>query len=196
MKIIWTKALVQSWFDELTVYTGAKLDYSVVMDYRSAAVVANPHDKTIRIPVRTFNNVDVEDSIIILQLTYTFGVFSELDLPLQQHLLYHTENTIRLICEYYGIPFLTREELNVQKMKISRRIMPEPCSTFYCVGQTLIKKFSILTYTITEVTPLVNDKRYITLSSERETLVLEEEEVVRNYYIMAKSAPDPADSEE
>lgn len=70
-------------------------------------------------------------------------------------------------------------------MKIDRIIFNDPDSTRYKVGNRLIKKFSILMYTITDIGPLVSDKRNITLTSQHETLVLDEEDVVRNYHIMA-----------
>ena len=185
MKIIWTKAIIQSWFDELAVYTGARFDYSVVMDYDKTHVSIRKTDETMHIPICHFNHVDVDDSVLIVLLTYTFGIFSELNLPLQQHMLYHTENTIQTICDHFCIPFLSKEELDVQLMKIDRIIFNDPDSTRYKVGNRLINKFSILMYTITDIGPLVSDKRNITLTSQHETLVLDEEDVVRNYHIMA-----------
>ena len=157
------------------------------MDYDRSRLSVHEEDKTVHIPIRHFNHVDVDDSPLIVLLTYTFGVFSDLHLPLQQHLLCITEETIQLICDYFCIPFLSKEDLDVQLMKIDRIVFDDQHSTLYQVGDRLIKKFSILMYTITDVGPLVGNRRNITISSKYETLVLDEEDIVRNYHMMAKA---------
>lgn len=185
MKIIWSSSLVQRWFAALTEYTGAEIYYSIVMDYDGIYGRIDEVEKIIYVPIRRYNNVDVPDSYLLLCLTYLFGTFSELHLPPQQHMLKCTEEIIQNICDHFNILFLPKEELDVQTMKIDRFLLNDSDSTRYHVGDRVIKKFSILTYTITDVAPLINDRRNITLSSEHETLVLDEEDVIRNYHLMA-----------
>lgn len=182
MKIVWTKSLVQSWFDKLTVYTGAEFNYSIFMNFDIMNIEINPRDKIFHFPVRRFNHVDVPDSHVLLVLTYIFGLDSDLQLSITQYSRYYTESVIRDICDNFNIMFLSMDDLEVQIMHIDRLLLNDQDSTRYRVGDRVMKKLSILMYTITDVSPLIGDKRKITLTSDREVLVLEEEDVIRNYH--------------
>ena len=176
--------LAEKWFEMLTDYTGAKFRFSVFMDQGSIDTWISPIGNVFHFPVRRFNNVDVADSHVLLILTYFFGVFSELALPRDYDFMYYTESVIKDICEHFRIPFFSKVELEVQTMKIDRLLLDDEDSTRFFIGNKLIRKNGFTPYTITEVGQLMDDRREIMLTSGKEIFIEDEEDLIRNYYII------------
>lgn len=91
------------------------------------------------------------------------------------------------ICQGLAIPSLTEKDLSVQTMYARRKCYGDEKSTYFEVGQVLIKPPYMRKYTITNVGGVtIDNKRLISLKTADEELVYDEEELIRNFAVLAK----------
>lgn len=80
------------------------------------------------------------------------------------------------------------KELNVQLMYARRKLYGDEKSTYFEIGQVVMKSPSIRTFTITAIGKLTPDNhRSISLKAgDGEVIELDEEDLVREYSVLAK----------
>lgn len=184
MKIIWTESLIKHWIDRLIVFTGAEFNYTIVLDEKRRYGKVDTQKRIFYFPVRRFNHVDVPNNHVLLCLTYLYGLFSELNLSLTVRSTPHTELVIKNICDNFGINFKTRAEIEIESMHIDRMLYNDADATLYHVGDLVVKHFSIIRYKVVNVESVINGKRNITISSNYDTLTLDEEDLIRDYHLL------------
>lgn len=140
----------------------------------------------VYIDEKTFDHLpdDVQKILVIYALLFLSGD----GLPKFKDDVKATEQWAYSLCQAFELPFYTEKDLNVQVMLARRMCYGNKESTYYKAGLILIKPPSIKKYTITNVGDITPDnKRSISIQSNDETLILDEEVLIREYAILEQN---------